>query len=157
MPMACAPTVGRVASKVCIAACFFPRPPSRARARRSSSFSLPPSTSPAGMRTSSRKTSAVWLARRPCFLTLVPWLRPLVPGGMMKPAWPRAPSSGSTEAITMCTSEMPPLVAQAFWPLMTHSSVFASYLARVRSDDTSEPASGSETQNAATFGSASVP
>ncbi len=52
---------------------------------------------------------------------------------------------------------MPPLVAQAFWPLMTHSSVFASYFARVRSDDTSEPASGSETQNAATFGSDSVP
>ena len=37
---------------------------------------------------------------------------------------------------------------------MTHSSVASSYLARVRSElDTSEPASGSDTQNAATFGS----
>ena len=30
-------------------------------------------------------------------------------------------------------------------------------LARVRSDDTSEPASGSDTQNAPTFGSSGVP
>ena len=52
---------------------------------------------------------------------------------------------------------MPPLVAHAFWPLRTHSSLASSYLARVRSDETSEPASGSETQNAPTFGSASVP
>ena len=72
MPIACAPTVGRVASNVCIAACFFPRVPSRARARRSSSFSLPPSTQRPGMRQSSRKTSAVCEARRPCFLTFVP-------------------------------------------------------------------------------------
>ena len=43
MPRACAPTVGRVASKVCRAACPRPPRPSRARARRSSSFSLPPS------------------------------------------------------------------------------------------------------------------
>ena len=52
---------------------------------------------------------------------------------------------------------MPPLVAHAFWPLSTHSSVASSYLARVRSEDTSEPALGSETQKAATLGSDSVP
>ena len=52
---------------------------------------------------------------------------------------------------------MPPLVAHAFCPLSTHSSEAPSYLAVVRSDETSEPASGSETQNAATFGSSSVP
>ena len=45
---------------------------------------------------------------------------------MMKPAWPRAPSSGSTEAMITWTSAMPPLVAQAFWPLMTHSSLASS-------------------------------
>ena len=75
----------------------------------------------------------------------------------MKLAWPRAPSSGSTEATITCTSAIPPLVAHAFWPLMTHSSVASSYFARVRREDTSEPASGSETQNAATFGSSTVP
>ncbi len=52
---------------------------------------------------------------------------------------------------------MPPLVAQAFWPLSTHSSLASSYLARVRSEDTSEPASGSETQNEPTWGSSAVP
>ena len=91
----------------------------------------------------------------PCFLTLVPISRPLVPGGMTNAAWPRAPSSGSTEATTTCTAAMPPFVAQAFWPLSTHSSLASSYFARVRSDDTSEPASGSETQKAPTFGSSS--
>ena len=44
---------------------------------------------------------------------------------MMKPAWPRAPSSGSTDAMITWTLAMPPLVAHAFWPLSTHSS-FAS-------------------------------
>ena len=96
-------------------------------------------------------------ARRPCFLTLVPISRPFVPGGITKLAWPRAFSSGSTEATTTCTSAIPPLVAHAFWPLSTHSSAASSYLARVRRLETSEPASGSETQNAATFGSDSVP
>ena len=52
---------------------------------------------------------------------------------------------------------MPPLVAHAFWPLRTHSSLLSSYRARVRREDTSEPASGSDTQNAATCGSDSVP
>ena len=43
---------------------------------------------------------------------------------------------------------MPPLVIHALVPLSTHSSLASSYTARVRSDDTSEPASGSLTQNA---------
>ena len=41
---------------------------------------------------------------------------------MMNAACPREPSSRSTEAITTWTSAMPPFVAQAFWPLITHSS-----------------------------------
>ncbi len=52
---------------------------------------------------------------------------------------------------------MPPLVAQAFWPLSTHSSLASSYLAVVRIAETSEPASGSEAQKAATLGSSGVP
>ena len=59
----------------------------------------------------------------PCFFTLAPCSRPLVPGGMTKAAWPREPSSRSTEAITTWTFAIPPLVAQAFWPLITHSSL----------------------------------
>ena len=109
------------------------------------------------MRQSSRKTSAVCEARRPCFLTFVPCSRPLVSGGITNAAWPRAFSSGSTEATTTCTAAMPPLVAHAFWPLSTHSSLASSYLARVRSEETSLPASGSDTQNAPTFGSSGVP
>ena len=52
---------------------------------------------------------------------------------------------------------MPPLVAHAFWPLITHSSLASSYLAVVRIAETSEPASGSDEQKAATFGSSAVP
>ena len=52
---------------------------------------------------------------------------------------------------------MPPFVAHAFWPLRTHSSFASSYFARVRSDDTSEPAFGSDTQNDPTCGSSAVP
>src|SRR3954447_23104593 len=52
---------------------------------------------------------------------------------------------------------IPPLVAQAFWPFNTHSSEASSYFAVVRNDDTSEPASGSDTQNAPTAGSSAVP
>ena len=68
----------------------------------------------------------------PCFFTLAPCSQPFVFGGMMKPAWPREPSSRSTEAITTWTLAMPPLVAQAFCPLMTHSSFASSYFAVVR-------------------------
>ena len=76
MPTACAPTIGRVASNVCIAACDFDCLPSRTRARRSSSFSLPPSRHEPGTRQSSRWTSAVCEARRPCFFTLAPCSQP---------------------------------------------------------------------------------
>ena len=96
-------------------------------------------------------------ARIPCFLTFAPCSSPSVPGGTMKAAWPREPSSRSTEAITTCTSAIPPLVAHAFWPLITHSSVASSYFALVRIAETSEPASGSDEQKAATFGSSAVP
>ena len=77
--------------------------------------------------------------------------------GTTKAACPREPSSGSTVAITTCTSEMPPLVAQAFWPLSTHSPAASSKRARVRTAETSEPAFGSEEQKAATLTSSGVP
>ncbi len=76
---------------------------SRARASRSSSFSLPPSRQWPGTRTPSRTTSAVCEARMPCFLNFCPWLSPGVPGGTMNDAWPRAPRAGSTEATTTWT------------------------------------------------------
>ena len=44
----------------------------------------------------------------------------------MKPAWPREPSSGSTDAMITWTLAIPPLVAHAFWPLSTHSSLASS-------------------------------
>ena len=62
----------------------------------------------------------------PCFLNFWPWLKPVVFGGMMNVACPREPSSGSTEATTMCTLAMPPLVAQVLVPLRTHSSEASS-------------------------------
>ena len=52
---------------------------------------------------------------------------------------------------------MPPLVAHAFWPLSVQVSEASSYLAVVRMFETSEPALGSEAQNAATFTSSAVP
>ena len=75
----------------------------------------------------------------------------------MNAACPREPSSRSTVAITTWTSAIPPLVAHAFWPLITHSSAASSYLALVRSAETSDPASGSDEQKAATLGSSAVP
>ena len=62
----------------------------------------------------------------PCLLNFWPWQRPGVPGGMTKLAWPRVPSSGSTEATTTWTLAMPPLVTQVLVPLSTHSSVASS-------------------------------
>ncbi len=47
-------------------------------------------------------------------------------GGITNAAWPREPSSGSTEATTTCTSAMPPFVAHAFCPFSTHSSLASS-------------------------------
>ena len=127
MPTAMAPTAGRVASKVAIAGCLSPVfCCSRARASFSSSFSLPPSSSRPGTRTSSSTTSEVCDARMPCFLYFWPCDRPLVPGGTTKLAWPRPFSAGSTVATTTWTSAMPPLVIHALVPLSTHSSLASS-------------------------------
>ena len=52
---------------------------------------------------------------------------------------------------------MPPLVAQVFVPLMTHSSAASSYRALVRMAPTSLPASGSEEQNAPSLTSPGLP
>ncbi len=84
----------------------------------------------------------------PSFEYFCPCEMPGVPGGTMKLAWPRLFSSGSTAATTTCTSAMPPFVIQALVPFSTHSSLASSYTARVRNDETSDPASGSLTQNA---------
>ncbi len=67
MPRAWAPTAGRVASKVAMAAWDLDFLPSRARASFSSSLSLPPSRQLPGTRTSSKTTSAVCEARMPIF------------------------------------------------------------------------------------------
>ncbi len=55
-------------------------------------------------------------------------------------------------ATTTWTRAMPPLVIHALVPLSTHSSVASRYRALVRMAATSEPASGSEEQKAATAG-----
>lgn len=70
---------------------------------------------------------------------------------------PFEPSSGSTTATTTWTLAIPPLVAQVLVPLSTHSSFASSYTARVRIEATSEPASGSDEQKAATFTSSASP
>ncbi len=80
-----------------------------------------------------------------------------MPDGTMNDACPRVRSSGSTTAVTTCTSAIPPLVAQVLVPLSSHSSFASSYVARVRIAPTSEPASGSEEQNAAILRSPGVP
>ena len=83
--------------------------------------------------------------------------RPGVPGGTTKLACPRPRSSGSTDATTTCTSAIPPLVIHVLVPLSTHSSFASSYTARVRSELTSLPASGSLTQNAPSWIFSGVP
>ena len=62
----------------------------------------------------------------PIFLNFWPCDSPGVPGGTTKLAWPRAPSSGSTDATTTWTSAMPPLVIHVLVPLSTHSSLASS-------------------------------
>ena len=62
----------------------------------------------------------------PIFWNFWPCESPAVPGGTMKLAWPRDPSSGSTEATTTWMSAMPPLVIQVLVPLRTHSSLASS-------------------------------
>ena len=74
-----------------MAACVDVFLPSLARARRSSSFSLPPRRQRPGTRQSSRTTSAVCEARMPIFLNFWPWEMPGVPSGTTKLAWPAAP------------------------------------------------------------------
>ena len=93
----------------------------------------------------------------PCLWNFWPWLSPFVPGGTTKLACPRVRRSGSTTAVTTWTSARPPLVAQVLAPLRTHSSVASSYVARVRIAPTSEPASGSEEQNAPSLRSPGEP
>ena len=52
---------------------------------------------------------------------------------------------------------MPPFVIHALVPFSTHSSAASSYTALVLSELTSEPASGSDTQNAPSWMLSAVP
>ncbi len=158
MPSAWAATVGREASNVCIAAwvlLFCPR--ARAPgARRACPFRR--ARSEAGTRQSSKNTSAVCEARRPCFETFVPSLIPLASlFGTTKAAWPLRAQLAVDRGDHHVMSAMPPLVAHAFWPLITHSLAASSNLAVVRTPEMSEPALGSEAQKAATLTSSEVP
>ncbi len=153
--MAWAATVGRVISNVLSAADAREPFCSRAFSSFASSFSSPPTTFPTGIRQSSRITSAVCDARMPSFFSFFPCFRPGVSGPTMNAACPRWPSFGSTVATTTCTLAMPPFVMNTFVPSRTHSS--PSRFAVVRSPLTSDPAFGSVTQSAPTFGSSGVP
>ncbi len=84
MPNACAPTNGRLASNVLIAACAPRLALLTGTSERASSFSLPPSRQRPGTRTSSSTTSAVCVARMPIFLNFWPIVRPGVSGPMTK-------------------------------------------------------------------------
>ena len=104
------------------------RRPSRARASRASSFSLPPSRQLPGIRQSSSTTSAVCEARMPCLCELLALAEALAcPAG--RRSWPGrgCRARGRPTATTTCKSAMPPLVAQVLVPLSTHSSVASSY------------------------------
>ena len=94
-------------------------------------------------------TSAVWEARMPCFLTFCPCSSPLVPGGMTKVACPREPSSGRRTR-----SRCGRWRSRRWSPRPSgRSAPTRRCLVVARrgcgSPTTSDPASGSEEQNAA--------
>ena len=108
---------------VAVARCS-PRPAGARAARRRRAGSRPGSgSSRTAARRCARRGSR---ASRACARARSPG----VPPGTMNSAWPRWPSSGSTVALTTCTSAMPPLPIQILWPSSTHSS--PSRRARVR-------------------------
>ena len=130
MPSACAPTSGRLASNVLIAACTRRALPSRARASRASSFSLPPSRQRPGTRTSSNTTSAVCDCADAHLLELLAHASaPGVPGGNDERRVPAALQlgldRGDDDVHRTAPCVMPPLVIHVLVPLITHSS-FAS-------------------------------
>ena len=94
-------------------------------------------------------------ARQPSLSSLRTSFSPGASFGTTNSAWPLWPSSGSTVALTTCTSAMPPLPIQILCPSMTHSSPSRS--AVVRRLRTSEPPSGSEIASAASFRSPGAP
>ena len=159
MPIACAPTVGRVASNVSIAAWRLRAacPRGRARGARRASPCRRAGSEP-GTRQSSRTTSAVCEARMPCFLNFCPSRGPCVPGGTTNAAWPREPSSRvdrrDDDVHVGDAAVGGPRLGAVEHPLVLGLVVDARACA---ASETSEPASGSETQNAPTFGSSGVP
>ena len=70
----------------------------------------------------SNRSSAVCEARQPSLSSLRTSSSPACRPGTTNSAWPRWPSSGSTVALTTCTSAMPPLPIQILWPSSTQSS-----------------------------------
>ncbi len=62
----------------------------------------------------------------PIFLNFWPCEIPGVPSGTTNEAWPREPSSGSTDKTSTWVLAMPPFVIQVLVPLSTHSSLASS-------------------------------
>ena len=143
MPIAHAPTIGRVTSNVASAPEAPDRSPDRARSRRRSSRSGPPSRFSIGTRTPSSTSSAVCDARIPSLSSFLPIAKPGVPFSTTNDAWPRWPSVGSTVATTTLTSAMPPFEMKTFAPSRIQSA--PSRFAVVRSELTSDPALASVT------------
>ena len=127
MPIAWAPTVGRVASNVCIAA--WPRERVALAGAREPLVELLLAAEQAGAGDAAVVEEHVGGVRgaQAVLLDLRAHRRGRrVPGGTTNAACPREPSSRSTDATTTWTPAMPPLVAHAFWPLSTHSSLASS-------------------------------
>ena len=101
MPTAIAPTSGRVLSKVFIAV----MKPSFDRYDSS-----PPSKFSSGTRQSSSTSSAVSLARRPIFSSILPTSKPGVPFSTTKARCPARPRAGSIVAKITVQIARPPLV-----------------------------------------------
>ena len=99
MPQAMAATSGRVLSKVFIAVM---------KPSFDAYFSSPPSRLSAGTRQSSSTSSAVSLARRPIFSSILPTKKPGVPFSTTNARCPARPSVGSTVAkITVHAARAP--------------------------------------------------
>ena len=152
MPSACAPTVGPGALEGRHRRRLPPTAlPSRARASRSSSFSLPPSRQRAGD-AARRRGRPRRCARRGCRASCNFWPCDQALGaraGRRSGLAAGAAARGRPTAMTTWTSAMPPLVAHAFGavehPLVVGLVVHGAACACA---PTSEPASGSEAQNA---------
>ena len=151
-----AATSGRVASKVAIA----PLKPVVVF----STVGLPSRFSN-GTRASTREMAAVSLARMPSLCSSLVTFTPGVPASTTKARIPARPAEGSILAHTTMKplpsfsyslKALSPAVTKIFSPLMTHSLVFSSNMARARMAEVSEPAPGSVMHIAAKVGLSSL-